>query len=65
MEKQKTLPAFKWPRCRQCGKEIDVSRVMSGECRAGCEQCNSRDGYALAKGHRAALIKYMNREVVD
>ena len=61
----KEIPEFAWPTCPQCGKEIDVSRVMSGDCRAGCGRCNDRDGYALDKTHRGALVKYLNREVCD
>lgn len=62
---KKTLPKFEWPKCHQCGKPIDVSLTMSGKYRAGCQDCDTRDGYAMAAEPRQALIKYLNREVVD
>lgn len=64
-EVAKEIPEFEWPKCRQCDKEITVSRHRDGTSTAYCPECNQRHGYAEAETHRGALVKYINRDVVD
>lgn len=59
------IPEFEWPVCPHCRKEITVSRHRDGTSTAYCPECNQRHGYAEAETHRGALVKYINRDVVD